>query len=513
MDGDQVIGHTFSVTGDYLPDHIVLVLKKGMELAKGELIYALHPKGEAPVVYQVVKVYPHRRVREYEELLLKEGKVISDWEDSTVHAEAYQWGWIDEEGRLRALRYPLPPNTPIYKAGREVVTKFTKPEGSWRILLGTDLSCDLDVELNLHYLIRQSCLICGAVGTGKTTTAISMVSRGASLEPPVRFFIVDKDGEYVSLLDRFGPEKAVSIPWIRFFRPSDIGAEDFLSEFGWQKNWWASKVLVEALEILKSSGWMLTKRNIIRAVQSVDEEAMGFKKKGEFDDYKRQVANAVAYSRLIPEKDISPLDPVELLKLYSIVVMDLSQGRDSWSQKHIVVSQVLKRIFSTALEDQSFGCIILLEEAMYYAPQRGLFEVGTPESRVRLLSVIKEIATNGGRNGIGLWIVTQRLATVEKTVVTQCANNLICHALEDLDKQRLGEIVGGEFVNLIGELPPGEAIVKGTALRCRFPLWVKVLPELYPASASTTPLKRFTEMAQAMNQSREEQKSLTVVPG
>ena len=114
MDGDQVIGHTFSVTGDYLPDHIVLVLKKGMELAKGELIYALHPKGEAPVVYQVVKVYPHRRVREYEELLLKEGKVISDWEDSTVHAEAYQWGWIDEEGRLRALRYPLPPNTPIY---------------------------------------------------------------------------------------------------------------------------------------------------------------------------------------------------------------------------------------------------------------------------------------------------------------------------------------------------------------------------------------------------------------
>ena len=107
---------------------------------------------------------------------------------------------------------------------------------------------------------------------------------------------------------------------------------------------------------------------------------------------------------------------------------------------------------------------------------------------------MKEIATNGGRNGVGLWIVTQRLATVDKTVVTQCANNIICHSLEDLDRQRLAEIVGDEFSRLIGDLPQGEAIVKGTALKCRFPIWVKVLPEVYPASATTTPMSRFTFM-------------------
>ena len=134
---------------------------------------------------------------------------------------------------------------------------------------------------------------------------------------------------------------------------------------------------------------------------------------------------------------------------------------------------------------------------MYYAPQRGVFEIGSKESRYKLLGVLKGIATNGGRNGVGLWIVTQRLATVEKTVVTQCANNIICHSLEDLDKQRLGEIVGREFVELIGGLPQGEAVVKGTALRCSFPLWVKVLPEVYPASAETTPLSRFLSMEQA----------------
>ena len=497
------------MTGEYLLESIDLVLKKGLELAKGDLVWVPHPKENCPVVYQVVKVYPRRRVREYEELLLKEGKVVPDWEDSAVHAEAYQWGWLDSQKRLRSLRHPLSPNTAVYRAGPAVVSEFTKPEREWRIFLGKDLSCDLDVELDLYNLIRQSCLICGAVGTGKTTTAITMVRRAVDLEPPVRFFIVDKDGEYASLLESLGSERSVSVPWVRFFRPGDIGIEDFVAEFGWQRGWWTSKVLSEALRLCKSNVWMLTKRNLIRAIPLVDGESIGFRKKAdELDDYKRQVASSVAYSRLVPEEDVTPMDPAELLRRYSVVIMDLSQGRDSWAQKHVVVGHTLRRILSEALEDQAFGCIILLEEAMYYAPQRGVFDVGTMESRGRLLSVIKEIATNGGRNGVGLWVLTQRLATVEKTVVTQCANNIVCHALEDLDKKRLGEIVGDGFVGLIGGLPPGEAIVKGTALKCRFPLWVKVVPELYPSSSATSPMKRFTQMAQTLHE--EEAKPLII---
>ena len=111
-----------------------------------------------------------------------------------------------------------------------------------------------------------------------------------------------------------------------------------------------------------------------------------------------------------------------------------------------------------------------------------------------ILNTIKQIATNGGRNGIGLWIVTQRLATVEKTVITQCANNIICHRLEDIDKHRLVEIMGQEFTRTISELPPGEAIIKGTALICKFPIWTKIIPEVLPSSASTTPMSRFISM-------------------
>ncbi|MFQ6052797.1 MAG: helicase HerA domain-containing protein, partial [Candidatus Bathyarchaeia archaeon] len=362
MDAGLVVGYTYSLTGDYRLDEITIVLLRGRELGRGDLVHVTHPKNGSPVVYQATNVYPHKQVREYEEALLKEGRIISDLRDSTVHAEAYQWGWFDEAGSLRPLRYPLPPNSPVFRAERDIIAKFTKPNGDWKLLLGTDPSSDLDVELAVYPLIRQSCLICGAVGTGKTTTAISMVCRAACLNPPVRFFIVDKDCEYISLIGRLGSDRALRVPWMRFFQPSDIPWEDYIAEFGWQKTWWNTKILMKALKILYAQAGTVTKLNLRRAVGYVNAESLGFSKKAEeFENYRQQVLVAVNGSKLIPDGDLRPLDPVDLLRGRRVVLMDLSQGRDTWTRKHLVVAQVLRRIFNEALENLRFGCIIVLE--------------------------------------------------------------------------------------------------------------------------------------------------------
>jgi DNA helicase HerA-like ATPase len=487
-------GHTFSVSGDYGSTWITIVLEKGCEVAKGDLVYVEHPKNGLPVVYQITRISSHKDTRNYEEALLKEGSIIRDEERTTVRARAYQWGWMDGEA-LRPLRHSLVPNTPVYKAGSHIVEEFTKPSSSWKVLLGTDPSSGLDVELDLYYLIRQCCLVCGAVGTGKTTTAISLIARAAKAEPPVKFLIVDKDGEYSSLEDQFG-EGVIKVPWLQFFQPDDVCPEDLVSEFGWQVGWWNSKILLKALSYLRGSGQPLTKLGLAEAVKYVSAESVGFRKtEADFDGYKRQVVEAIKFSRMIPKEYVEPINPIDLIKQYRIVIMDLSQGPNGWSKKHVVLTQILTKVFHEALENSNFGCVIILEEAMYYAPQWTQFSIGDGDSRNRLLSIVKEIATNGGRNGIGLWIVTQRLSTVDKTVVTQCANNIISHALEDIDKKRLQEIVGDQFVELLGSLPQGEAIVKGTAIKCKFPLWVKVEPEIRPASAKSPPIVRFQAMA------------------
>ncbi|NIM44930.1 MAG: hypothetical protein GTO54_04750, partial [Nitrososphaeria archaeon] len=85
-------GYSFSVTGDYSSNSIIIILEGGCEVAKGDLVYIEHPKKGLPVVYQITKVYSHKETRDYEEALLKEGSVIMDEERTTVRARAYQWG-------------------------------------------------------------------------------------------------------------------------------------------------------------------------------------------------------------------------------------------------------------------------------------------------------------------------------------------------------------------------------------------------------------------------------------
>jgi len=488
------VGYTYSTTGEYHSAWVDIVLENGRDVAKGDLVYVEHPKNGKPVLYQVTQVYSHRETRAYEEALMKEGQVILDSERTTVRARAYEWGWIDE-GIIRPLKNPLLPNQPVYKAKPEIIELFTRPSSGWKLKLGRDLSNGLDVELDLYHLIRQCCLICGAVGTGKTTTAISMIARAARAEPPVTFFIVDKDGEYASLQEEFnGLVKRV--PWFSFFRAEDLRFEDLLSELGWQAGWWTSKILFNAFNLLRKTRQPITKDNLIDVVYTVSVDDVGFRRSSsDLEGYKRQVVEALKFSRMIPDDVCDAVDPVDLLRRYRIVIMDLSSGGNGWSKKHLVLTQVLTRIFHRALDDPQFGCVVVLEEAMYYAPQWTQFSLGDKDGRSRLLSIVKEIATNGGRNGVGLWIVTQRLATVDKTVITQCANNIIAHALEDIDRKRLQEIVGDEFVELLGSLPQGEAIVKGTALKCKYPIIVRVEPELRPTSAANPPIVRFRSMA------------------
>ncbi|UCC33865.1 MAG: DUF87 domain-containing protein, partial [Candidatus Bathyarchaeota archaeon] len=295
------IGYSFSISGDYPQDSLTIILEDGCEVAKGDLVYVEHPKKGSPVIYQITKVCSHKETRDYEEALLKGGSVIVDEERTTVRARAYQWGWMDGQN-IRPLRYPLPPNTQVFNAPPDIIEEFTKPSSKWKIPLGFDPSSGLDVELDLYHLIRQCCLICGAVGTGKTTTAISMITRAAQAEPPVKFLIIDKDGEYGSLEMILG-EKVKKIPWLSFFRSDGIHPEDLISEFRWQRGWWTSKILMKALSFLENMRQPLTKPHLTEAVKGVSEESVGFRRSEEdFDNYKRQVIEEVRFSRTIPNE-------------------------------------------------------------------------------------------------------------------------------------------------------------------------------------------------------------------
>ena len=131
----------------------------------------------------------------------------------------------------------------------------------------------------------------------------------------------------------------------------------------------------------------------------------------------------------------------------------------------LVVGLVARIIFSVQQwteKELRHPIALLCDEAHLYIPERheagGLSEVG--------LRSFERIAKEGRKYGVGLIVISQRPAEVNRTVLSQC-NNYIAMRLTNADdqaviKRLLPDTLGG-FAELLPILDIGEALVVGDA--------------------------------------------------
>jgi DNA helicase HerA-like ATPase len=105
---------------------------------------------------------------------------------------------------------------------------------------------------------------------------------------------------------------------------------------------------------------------------------------------------------------------------------------------------------------------------------------------------MKLVATTGPRNGVPLFIATQRLSEADKFITTQMGQNIFAFRVEDVDLMRLREIVGSDIAYTARTLPRGHCIYKGHALRVQRPVIVVVEKAGDVASVGKDLLTRWT---------------------
>ena len=101
--------------------------------------------------------------------------------------------------------------------------------------------------------------------------------------------------------------------------------------------------------------------------------------------------------------------------------------------------------------------LLVIEEAHNFCPERGLGEV--PSSKI-----LRTIASEGRKFGMGLCIITQRPAKVDKNVLSQCSTQLILKVTNPNDIKAIMESVEGIGYGVreeIKDLPIGVAMVVG----------------------------------------------------
>ncbi|MEE9323027.1 MAG: ATP-binding protein [Candidatus Aenigmarchaeota archaeon] len=417
------------------------------------------------------------RVKKLQYITVKdfEGRWILSYVDSITKypnrtvGKAKVIGFRDSRGFLKPLTVPFEPETPVYTADEDLIrhTLGLKDEGLYVGLLG---GYKIQVNLPVKHLITKHVAILAKTGVGKSYAAGVLLEELAEKGTPV--VIIDPHGEYrtlaeknkkeneISQMEGFGIEPKSYKNCVRIF---DLGLQnpvkldsklttDEIFEMLPAKVSSAQRgLLYSAIKNLEGKDYTL--RDITEEVDSIESNVKW---------------NLISMLELLENTKLfsaNPTKPKDLVKRGKVTIIDLKEANPEIQQ--IVVLKIAKELFTARKRGEIPEFFFLMEEAHNFCPERGLGEVASSK-------ILRIIASEGRKFGMGLGIISQRPAKVDKNVLSQCSTQIILKVTNPNDIKAIMESVEGvEFGTReeIKDLPVGVAMIVGATEQ---PLFVDV---------------------------------------
>lgn len=365
-----------------------------------------------------------------------------------------------EDGRLRVPRSPFVPGENVFLAEDRLIAEVLglSDRGIYLGLLG---DTKVKVKLDPNSLVQKHVCILAKTGSGKSYTAGVIIEE--LLEHHVPLLIIDPHGEYHSMKEPnegeidpdfgikargYAEQIKVMVPPISPFSDSaddilildgvNLSAEELIELTG-LKNPTAQALLYQALKELKGENY---------TISDIIEEVERIKHNGKWTLL--GALTKVEESGLFGEK---PTDIRRLLRRGKATILDLRGVEPSYQD--LIVSRICTKLFEMRKRGEVEPGMIVVEEAHNFIPERGFDRaVSTP--------ILRTIASEGRKFGLGLMVISQRPARVDKNVISQCNTQIILRVTNpnDINAIRSGvEGITAEMVEEVKRLPTGHALV------------------------------------------------------
>jgi len=170
----------------------------------------------------------------------------------------------------------------------------------------------------------------------------------------------------------------------------------------------------------------------------------------------------------------TPLE--EIVAKNQLTVVNLSEAEERVSET--IIAAIARRIFDarkTAVKGEGDGetintpTFIIIEEAHNFAPR------STEDRPALCRSILRKIAREGRKFGVGLCVVSQRPNKLDADVLSQCNTQIIMKIMNPSDQEYIRASVETVTEDIVRDLPSlarGEAIIVGSAIN--FPVPVKI---------------------------------------
>jgi DNA helicase HerA-like ATPase len=416
------------------------------------------------------------------DLSLDRAQLVGDGEpvnvEERVSAQVSVIGYRDDRRLLQVPRTPFRAGEPVRRAETGTIQDVLgltedKKHGAYAGLLSGH---DVPVYLDINAMVQKHVSILAKTGGGKSYIAGVLIEE--LMKHRVTCVILDPHGEYASLREkgkvahgasRFHVEPRAYADAIQIFSPdtkintgsrplkftlSNLDARDILSLTGSARVRTHLTALRKALDLLRQATKDYTIRDIIRVLEREEDP---------------QNASLIDELEYLSEVEIFAKEGTridELVIKAKTTIINL-KGVPPDIQE-LVVNRLATAMFELRKLGRIPPMMLVVEEAHNFCPQVG---------QVASSKIFRTLASEGRKFGLGLVVITQRAAKVDKNVLSQCNTQIILKVTNPNDLKAIISSVEGLTASMaeeISRLPIGVAIMTGGGLE--MPLMVEVRP-------------------------------------
>jgi len=441
--------------------------------------YVAAPHKEGYVLAQVMDIKRYSDFKFQEATMLQNKNEIPNIK-SNVSAYADVIGYRDKRGLLQTPRTPFEAGSRIMPAGEDIIRHVLglyseKQNGAY---LGLLKGLNLPVFLNIDALVQKHICILAKTGGGKSYACGVLVEE--LLKKKVPMVIIDTHGEYISL-SKPNKDKKDQKNMDKFsVKPRQYSGQLFgyspLGSKGDIKHITLNGMNLEAREIIDLLHAKLSGPQIGVLYQSI-KELKEFKEMYTIRDIIEAVNRSKSNARWNVIASLESLDSIgvfsdngtpanEIVKKGKCSVINM-KGVPPDIQD-VVVARLTKELFDNRKAGKIPPFLLIVEEAHNYCPERGF---GTSVSS----NMLRTVASEGRKFGMGLCVVSQRPAKVDKNIISQCNTNIILKVTNPNDLKAIIQSVEGltnQTYNEIQRLPIGIALISGASIQ--IPIMVEI---------------------------------------
>ncbi len=435
----------------------------------GKIIGKATTKSFDFMVEQPVKKFDFLQVyhKNYDRYVLCQINEIEKQVDGTI-AVCSVIGFRDDEGRLKQIRVPFDINAEVLLAHEDFI-KQTIQSSSQGFYVGRLEGKNINVYLNPNTLLSKHVAVLAKSGAGKSYAVGVLIEE--ILEKGIPLIIIDPHGEYSTLKNPNTKDKER----LRLFGLKERGYP--IKEYG------NLAFLHDGLPLrVKDRFSPIDIEQIVPNKLSPTQQALLFSianqlsqltipdllagLEAEENPQKWSLINMLQYIKdlgyFTPEVDYK-----DFLVPGQATIINL-RGIAPEIQE-VVVYKLLKDLFDERKRGTIPPFFTVIEEAHNFCPERSFGEKKSSK-------IIRDVAAEGRKFGMGLCVISQRPARVEKSVLSQCSTQMILKITNPNDLKAVLNAVEGltsESYEEIKNLPIGTAMVAGVV---DMPLVINIRP-------------------------------------